>query len=43
MVPAFLCPKYKTLKVQYFNTLYIFVKYCKLVCSKNFLLKCLFS
>ena len=34
-------PKNKTQKVQYFNT--SLVKNYKLVCSKNFILKCLFS
>ena len=41
MVPAFLFPKNKTLKVHAVFQ-YISVKYCKLVCSKNFILKCLF-
>ena len=37
----FFFPKNKTQKVQYFNT--SLVKNYKLVCSKNFILKCLFS
>ena len=41
MVPVFFFPKNKTQKVQYFNT--SLEKNYKLVCSKNFILKCLFS
>ena len=41
MVPVFFFSKNKTQKVQYFNT--SLVKNYKLVCSKNFILKCLFS